>query len=144
MEDSVGKFSTRLGEKAQLLDRFAQATVNIKDALESKESGRIAMHLRERQAIVDKINSVDRQLDELNVRSLDLTEKSNEPIRCHVEQIRISLERLFKLDQDCMALASAEFDSVRSDILDIRSGFRVARSYGRTHIKTPKFLDLKR
>jgi hypothetical protein len=68
----------------------------------------------------------------------------NESIIRHEEQIRTYLAKLMDVDRDCLALAQAQYDSMRSDILGIRSGLQAAKGYGRTRNNTPRFLDLKR
>jgi len=143
-EDVIHACCVRLGEKAHLLDRFVQATAKVKDGIGSREAEAIARNLRKRQAIIDRIESIDRELASLRIAHGFSLEKANESIRSHVKQIRVSLETLSSMDRECLGLAQAEYDSLRSAILGIKSGLRVAKCYGRTRTQTPRFLDLKR
>ena len=65
MEESIHKITSRLGEKVRLLDRFAMATARIKDGLEDEASRQFVRHVRERQAIIKRIETIDRELDRL-------------------------------------------------------------------------------
>ena len=148
MEEFVHKVCSRLGEKVRLLDRFAMATARIKDGLADEESRQISRHVKERQTIIHRIEAIDRELDRLkreNSMSVRmLSEKAKDLIGDYLVRTRMSLESASEVDGECLMSAQDECSSVRSDILQIRSGLRMARGYGRTRIKTPRFLDLKR
>ena len=148
MEESIHKISSRLGEKVRLLDRFAMATARIKDGLEDEASRQFVRHVRERQAIIKRIETIDRELDRLkreNSLSVGkLSQKAKDLIGDYLVRIRKSLESLSEMDGECLVSAQNEYSSMKTDILQIKSGLRMARGYGRTLMKTPKFLDLKR
>jgi hypothetical protein len=149
IEEITRECCAKLGEKTELLDHYAQITVGIKDIVESKEIiESMALHVKERQGIIDRIQSIDRELNRLipdnGFVAERLSEKARDLIEGCLEKMRTSLEKLEEMDRECLTLATAEHGSMQSDIFQMRSGLRVARRYGRTRTKNPRFLDLRR
>lgn len=148
IEAFTHEYLTRLGQKGHLLKRFAQITAGIKEIIEAEEIERIASQIEERQGIINKIESIDRALAQLesdSSSSVDrLSGKAKDLVGVSLNQVRTSLEGLTDMDRECLALVQAAYDSIKSDILEFRSGLRVAKCYGGTRNKTPRFLDLKR
>lgn len=147
-ETLAHEYRERLGQKAALLDRFSQITTGIKGMLESKEIETIASHIEERQGIINRIESIDKELEQLESDSRssgsNLSGRAKGLITDNLRQVRTSLERLADMDRECLESARAAHDSIKSDILGIRSGLQATRGYGRTRNNTPRFLDLKR
>jgi hypothetical protein len=147
-ETLTHEYRARLGEKAALLDRFSQVTTGIKAAIETKEIERIASHIEERQGIINRIESIDGELQKLESDSRssgkNLSGKAKGLIANSLRQVGKSLERLADMDRECVESARAAYDSMKSEILGIRSGLQATRGYGRTQNNTPRFLDLKR
>jgi hypothetical protein len=148
MEEFIHWICSRLGEKVRLLDSFARATAKIKDGIEAEEPRQISRHVKERQTIINRIESIDRELDGLrrenSISVGTLSKRAEDLIGDYLVRIRVSLESVAEMDRECLVSAQDEYSSMRSGILQIRSGLRIARGYGRTGTKAPKFLDLKR
>lgn len=142
------RYCAKLREKAQLLKRFSEMTAGMKNGIESKDPSQIAFHVKKRQGVICKIESIDGEINKLmqdrSFSAKNLSKRLNNAIKDALNQIRTCLETLADMDRKCLAMASAEYCSIKSDILRIRSGLRVAKGYGRTRTKNPRFLDLKR
>ena len=61
-----------------------------------------------------------------------------------MDQIKKTLVKLVAMDGECLELALAEHNAMQAEIFQAKSSLLAARGYGRTHNRTPRFLDLKR
>jgi hypothetical protein len=147
-EEISREYCAKLREKTQLLDSYAMATEKIKGTIECDDIQRTALYVEERERVISRIARIDdeierfKQLDTFSIESW--SRKAKDSVRKFLDEIKTSLGRLADMDKQCLALAQAEHDSMRSGILKLRQGFQLARGYGRTGVKNPRFLDLKR
>lgn len=148
IEELCKKCGSRLREKIRLLDGYKEATARIKEALESKDVVRLDRHLKERQGVIAKIERIDKEVDKYlqgNDFSLDkLSEKARNLVGGYLDRIKTALESLSGLDRECLELARAEHDCMKSEILKMQHGRRTARGYRATCRQAPRFLDTKR
>jgi hypothetical protein len=147
-EAVIEKCCVRLAEKVQWLDRFGQATVKLKDELASGNNKEMALHVKKRQGIINRVQSIDRELSALTKNYGISMEMLPPNVRVqfgeYLDQITQLLQKVKEMDRECLALATGEFCAMQSEIVQARSGLQAARGYGRTRKKTPRFLDLKR
>ncbi|MBW1739574.1 MAG: hypothetical protein JRJ42_00400 [Deltaproteobacteria bacterium] len=147
-EEICKKCCSRLREKTRLLGNYNETTAKIKEALESKDILGLDRRLKARQGLIDKIEQIDKEIDTLtrgNGFSIErLSDKSKDLFRGYFDQMRTVLEPLSGLDRDCLDLAQAEYDGMKSEILKVRQGLRVARGYRPRLHQSPRFLDVKR
>ena len=148
IEELCKQYCSRLEAKAQLLDAFKLATAKMKDVIDSKDIPRMALHVKERQRMIDGIKRIDRELNQFvqgNGFSIEkLSNKAKGVVRSHLDQIKTTLASLADVDEKCLALAEAEHEALKSDILKVRLGLRVAKSYRGTCYQGARFLDMKR
>jgi len=148
VEDTVCQCCTKLKKKAILLDDFARITARLMDNIASGDEQALAGGVKERQKTIHRICAIDRELDILSSRpdfSIDrISEASRHAVGECLTRIKASLERLAGMDRECLALAGNRCDTLRSGVLKMRAGLQLARGYGRTSIRPPRFLDLKR
>jgi methionine synthase II (cobalamin-independent) len=148
VEQMVDQYCACLREKIQRLEEFKQATLKMKEAAVSRDIPRIVRHLKERQGLIDRIEQMDRVLnkfkqgDSFSIERLSHQSK-NLARRC-LEQLKKALESLAAMDKECLDLALAHHDSMKSEILKVRHGLRAARGYRLTVEHHPRFLDVKR
>lgn len=142
------KYCSRLKEKIRLLDSFAQVTAKMKDAIECKDIPGMALHVKERQGIIDRVERIDREVDQLaqgDGFSIEkLSSKAKDLFRSHLDQIKRILESFADVDKECVSLAEADHEALRSDILNARRGLSVAKGYRGSCHQGPRFLDIKR
>jgi hypothetical protein len=148
VEKIVKKCCSRLEEKLRLLNRYTQATIKIKEALESEDMLGTGRHIKERQGIIGRIEQIDKEVDNFlqgNGFSVEkLSEKAKDLFRSYFDQIRTALESISGPDKGCLELARAEHDCIKSEILKVQRVRRVARGYKPTPHQSPRFLDMKR
>jgi hypothetical protein len=142
------EYCSRLKEKVQLLDAFKQATVKMKNVIDSKDIPRMALHVKERQRIIDRIERIDREVNQFvqgDSFSIEkLCNKAKDVVRSHLDQMKTTLASLADVDKECLALAQAQHEALKSDILKVRLGLRVTKSYRGTCHQGARFLDMKR
>ena len=148
IEEICKKYRAGLKEKIRLLDRFKQATAKTKAAIEAEDTRQIHLHLKERQGIIYKIERIDKGVDDLvqaNGFSIEmLSGKARELLGGYFDQIKTFLESISAVDNECLDLARAEHNRLKSEILRVRRGYRVTRGYRPKRHQIPRFLDLKR
>ncbi len=148
MDEMWKKYCSRLKEKIRLLDSFAQATSKVKDAIDSKDISQTALHVKERQGIIDRIERIDTEIRQFLLRDgfsiEEVSNKTKDLVRTYLDQIKTMLKSLADVDKECLALAEIEYDALKSDILDVRRGRGVAKGYRGTCQQSPRFLDMKR
>lgn len=131
-----------------MLDSFAQVTAKMKDAIECKDILGMARHVKERQGIIDRVERIDREVDQLaqgdGFSMEKLSSKAKDLFRSHLDQIKKILESLADVDKECVSLAGAEHEALKSDILSARRGLCVAKGYRGSCHQGPRFLDIKR
>ena len=148
LEQIADQYCACLREKIQRLGELKQVTLKMKEATAARDIPQILLHVKERQALIDAIEGTDRVLhgftqgDRLSIERLSQQSK-NLARRC-LEQLKTALESLAVMDKDCLALARAHHDSIRSEILKVRHGLRAARGYRLRVEHHPRFLDVKR
>jgi hypothetical protein len=147
-EQMADQYCACLREKIQRLEEFKQATLRMKEATASRNIPEVVLHVKERQGLIDRIEQTDRvfhkltQGDSFSIERLSHQSK-NLASRC-LEQLKTALESLAAMDKECLALARAQHDSMKSEILRLRHGLRAARGYRLTVEHHPRFLDVKR
>ena len=148
IEEICKKYSARLKDRIGLLDGFTQATAKMKEALEAKDIRQINLHLKERQGIIDRIQNIDNEVDSFvhaDGFSMDrVSGKAKDQLRGYFDRMRSTLESLSGTDKQCLQLAGDEHDRMKSEILTVQRGRRVARGYRPTCHQIPRFLDMKR
>jgi len=148
LEQMADQYCASLQEKIQRLEEFKQATLKMKEATASGDIPRIALHVKERQGLIDRMERMDRVLrkftqgDSFSIERLSHQSK-NLARRC-LEQLKTALESLAAMDKECLALARARHDSMKSEILRVRHGLRAARGYRVMVERHPRFLDVRR
>ncbi len=147
-EESFDKYNSRLREKIRLLDTFRQKSVMVKNAIDSKDISGLNLHLKERQRLIDMIKRCDKECEGFEKKygfsmgKLSQMAK-NLVLKCK-DQIRGLLKSIAEIDTECGALAQAEYDLTKNDVLKARRGFQVTRGYGDKRYRYPRFLDMKR
>ena len=148
VEEIGKKCCARLREKIRLLGSYTQATDKIKEALEFKDILRLDRDLKKRQGVIDKIEDIDKEVDNLvqakGFSIEKLSDKARDLFRGYFDQIRTVLESISGPDKGCLELARAEHDCIKSEILKVQRVRQVARGYKPTSHQTPRFLDMKR
>lgn len=148
VEKIVKKCCAPLEEKLRLLNSYTQATIKIKEALESQDILGMGRHIKERQGIIGRIEQIDKQvykfLQENGLSVEKLSEKAKDFIRSYFDRIRTALESISGPDKGCLDLALAQHDCIKSEILKVQRVRRVARGYKSTPHQSPRFLDMKR
>ncbi len=148
LEKMDDQYYACLLEKIRRLEGFKQATLETKEAAASRDVSQIVLHLKERQGLIDRIEQTDRELhrftkqDAFSIERLSHQSK-NMVGRCF-EQLKKALESIAALDKECLALAQAHLNSMKSEILKVRHGLRAARGYRLAVEHHPRFLDVKR
>jgi Mg2+ and Co2+ transporter CorA len=148
LEKIADQYCACLREKIQQLEEFKQATLKMKEATASRDIPQIVLHVKERQGLIDGIERMDKVLhkltqgDSLSIERLS-HESKNLARRC-LEQLKTALESLAAMEKECLALARAYHDSMKSEILKVRQGLRAARGYRLAVEHHPRFLDVKR
>ena len=147
-EDTARQYCAKLTDKLDLLGRFARETAKLKEAIASKETEQIVLHVQERRRVVDRIERMDKEVERFSLDrgfSIEkLSKKAQGMVGDCLDKIKASLQALVHEDNECLALAHAEHDSMKADIVNVRNGLQVARGYGRPSMKRPRFLDVKR
>lgn len=148
MEEIILECCAKLKKKARLLDDFARLTARLMDDMASGDEQALAGAVKERQKTIYRICAIDRELNVLTSRpgfSMDRISKAGrQAVAECLARIRTALEKLLGMDRDCLTLAGNRCEALRSEVLKMRSGLQLARGYGRTRIRPPRFLDLKR
>jgi len=148
LEQIADQYCSCLREKIQQLEEFKQATLKMKEAAAARDIPKIVLHVKERQGLIDRIERMDRVLhkftqgDSFSIERLAHQSK-NLARRC-LEQLKTALESLAAMDKECLTVARAHHDSMKSEILKVRHGLRAARGYRLAVEYHPRFLDVKR
>lgn len=149
------EYCSKLKEKIKLLGNYHEATASLRTALtmrddirDIKDVDRIFACVEKRQRAVDKIDRLDSEIicwiekNKFSIRNL--SSGSQEEADNYLVTIRKVLEALLVRDEDCIALAQAEYDSIRSEIIEIKDrSCRAAGYTGRTVDRDARFLDLR-
>lgn len=148
LEKIADQYCACLREKIQRLEEFKQATLKMKEATASRDIPQIVLHVKERQGLIGRIEQMDRVLNEFkqgdNFSIERLSRQSKNLARRCLEQLKTALESLAAMDKECLDLALAHHDSMKSEILKVRQGLRAARGYRLAVEHHPRFLDVKR
>jgi C4-dicarboxylate-specific signal transduction histidine kinase len=148
IEEAWNRYCACLREKAQSLDDFESLANETKRVWESGNTSHLNGHLEARQSLISRMEQIDKELQTFTDGNGSCMEevsgKAKNLVQHHLGQIRTALERLAAMDKECLALARAHHDSMKSEILKVRHGFRAARGYRLAVEHHPKFLDVKR
>ena len=148
VEELVNKLCVRLKEKVRLLERFGSVTVQMMAALQSRRVERVTVYVNERRSLMDRIEQIDREVAAFAKREgiaiEKLSCKAKERLSCCLNEVRGCLQSLTGLDTECMALAGATHQSMKTAALTVRHGLRAAHGYRPCGQVTPRFLDVKR
>jgi hypothetical protein len=148
VEKPWDKYCACLKEKAQSLDDFEHLGNETKEVLESKNALHLNRHLEARQRLISRMEQIDKDLHTFtdgNGSCMEgLSGKAKNLVQHYLGQIRTTLERLAAMDKECLALARAHLDSMKSEILKVQHGLRAARGYRLAVEHHPRFLDVKR
>jgi hypothetical protein len=148
IETIADQYRSCLREKIQRLEEFKEATLKTEEAAASRDVPQIVLHLKERQALINRIERIDRELhrftqgDGFSIERLSLQSK-NLARRC-LEQLKKALDSIVAMDKECLALARAHHEAMKSKILKVQHGLRAARGYRLAVEHHPRFLDVKR
>ena len=148
IETIADQYRSCLRDKIQGLEEFKQFTVKIWEAIGSRDIPQIIFHVKERQGLIDRIERIDRELyrftqgDGFSIERLSLQSK-NLARRC-LEQLKKALDSIVAMDKECLALARAHHEAMKSEILKVRHGLRAAKGYQLAVEHHPRFLDVKR
>jgi hypothetical protein len=148
LEQIADQYFACLQEKIQRLEEFKQATLKMKEATASRDIQQVVLHVKERKDLIDRIEQMDRVLhkftqgDSFSIERLSRQSK-NLARRC-LEQLKTALESLAAMDKECLTLARAHHDSMKSEILKVRHGLRAAKGYRLRVEHHPRFLDVTR
>jgi hypothetical protein len=148
LEQIADQYCACLREKIQRLEAFKQATLKMKEATASRDIPQIVLHVKERQGLINRIEQMDRELhrftqgDGFSIERLSHQSK-NLARRC-LEQLKKALDSIAAMDKECLVLARAHHEAMKSEILKVRHGLRAARGYRLAVDHHPRFLDVKR
>jgi C4-dicarboxylate-specific signal transduction histidine kinase len=148
MEKTWNKYCACLREKVQSLDDFENLANETKKVLESGNTSHLNRHLETRQSLISRMEQIDKELQTFTDSNGSCMEgmsgKAKNLVQHYLGQIRAALERLAAMDKECLALARAHLDSMKSEILKAQHGLRAARGYRLAVEHHPRFLDVKR
>ncbi len=148
-KDKMGeKLRARLNEKFEQLQCFSVATEGMKEALKCHDVNRVTLHVKERGRAMGRVKQIDKGIAELakgNRLSVDeLFQRVKDWVNPCLSKIKNVLKTLGEMDGVCLDLAKAEHESRKDELLRIRRGSVVAKSYGTGASVAPRFLDLKK
>lgn len=148
VEKPWDKYCACLKEKVQTLDDFEHLANETKKALESEKALHLNRHLEARQRLISRMKQIDKDLHTFSDADGSFMEglsgKAKNLVQHYLGQIRTALERVAAMDKQCLALALAHLDAMKSQILTMQHGLRAARGYGLAVEHHPRFLDVKR
>jgi hypothetical protein len=131
-----------LNHKLESLEKFLATTEMIRDCVESHDLHMLEDLLRQRQAVVDRVDRIDEQIR--RIRAERLSEPQTEEITSLFRSIEEVLERSRILDQRCTEMLALWREDVRAHMARMREGLRVVHGYARRPIRPPKFLNVTR
>jgi C4-dicarboxylate-specific signal transduction histidine kinase len=148
IEETWNKYCACLREKAQSLDDFENLANETKRVLQSGSTSHLNRQLEARQSLIGRMEQIDKELQTFTDGNGSCMEgvsgKAKNLVQHYLGQIRAALERLAAMDKECLALARAHLDSMKSEILKAQHGLRAARGYRLAVEHHPRFLDVKR
>jgi hypothetical protein len=148
VEELVNKLCVRLKEKVRLLERFGSVTEQMKAALQARRVERVTVYVNERRSVIDRIEQIDREVAAFTKREGIAIERlscqaKDRLSRC-LNEIQGCLKSLAGLDTECMALAGATHQVMKTAALTVRRSLRAAHGYRPSGQVPPRFLDVKR
>ena len=148
IEETWNQYCARLREKVQSLDEFQNLANETKKAWESGNTSHLNRHLEARQGLISRMEQIDKELQTFSDGDGSCMEglsgKAKNLVQHYLGQVKTALERLAAMDKECLALARAHLDSMKSEILKVQHGLRAARGYRLAVEHHPRFLDVKR
>jgi len=148
IEETWNQYCARLREKVQSLDEFQNLANETKKAWESGNTSHLNRHLEARQSLISRMEQIDKELQTFSDGDGSCMEglsgKAKNLVQHYLGQVKTALERLAAMDKECLALARAHLDSMKSEILKVQHGLRAARGYRLAVEHHPRFLDVKR
>jgi hypothetical protein len=148
LEKTADQYCSCLREKTQSLEEFKQVTMKIWEAIGSRDVPQMVLYVKERQGLIDRIEQTDRELHRFKQQdtfSIErLSHQSKKLVGRCLEKLKKAWESIAAMDKECLALARAQLDSMKSEILKAQHGLRAARGYRLAVEQYPRFLDVKR
>jgi hypothetical protein len=148
VEELVNTLCVRLKEKVRLLERFGSVTEQMMEALQSRRVEGVTVCVNERRRVIDRIEQIDREVAAFTKREgiaiERLPSKAKDRLSRCLNEIQSCLKSLAGLDAECMALAGATHQVMKTAALTVRRSLRAAHGYRPCGQVTARFLDVKR
>lgn len=148
MSTDLGKSAlSYLSQKTVLLQQYLSVTSEFMDALKEKRFEMSESFILKRQRLIQKIEALDRSFEggmgTSSQRPTDRSWVSREVIRENLDSMRKILAEVESQDRSLKGLAKEEGDSLRGELLRLRTVRNAALGYGRAGGSEPRFLDMR-
>ena len=133
-----GRLDALVQKKAFLLGRYLSVTEQMKDCLLSNETEKLGDFLARRQTCMEEVNKNDILLSKA---------AKEQPGRGHIERdhahIRSILSRIESLDQELMDRLKKETDTLKEELLKMKTVRGAADKYREQTEQAPRFMDVR-
>ncbi len=127
-----------LENKLHTYAEFLAATLQLKDAFEAENMGKIEQLTNQREDMIRVVNELDYQM---NLSSHD--DGGGKKRLLITDDIKKLLHRIIEANKDCELLATVKRDLARSDLTTVKRQEKVISVYTNKTHGTPKFLDVR-
>jgi hypothetical protein len=128
-----------------MLENFRNATLQMKDALEKKNTNDVQAIIKKRQHAITRIDKIDRALRTRipKARGNDIisekTETNTETV--FIENIKQIIDEISEVEKECRDLMKAEQSELKTEILKLKHHRHRTGNYRNGRIAAAKFID---
>jgi hypothetical protein len=148
MTDCNDTLCVCLEKKRKLFKKYLDATLSMKESLDSWDMKRLFIFFEERRGLIQDIDQIDAEIYRLKKKSPYRMEHASGPTKDRAErsvtELKTIIEKLLSLENRCMERFQHESERLKNQLLRMRSGQQAIKGYGGRSENMPKFLDMKR
>ncbi|HAJ27392.1 MAG TPA: hypothetical protein DCG53_09155 [Syntrophus sp. (in: bacteria)] len=128
-----------LGRKLTFYADFLSATLQLKNAFEAEDMGRVEELTMQREDMIRFVNGLDHEVNKTN-RDDDGGGKERAVI---TNALNKTLQKIIEANKDCHSIAILKCNLAKGDLQTISKQDKVMSGYANNTLGIPKFLDVR-
>ena len=128
-----------LEKKLRIYAKFLAATLQLKDAFEAEDMGKVEQLTNHREDMIRFINGLDHQMNKSN-RGDDDGGKKRTVITDALNKV---LQRIIQANKACESVAVFKCDLAKRDLTTVHHKEKLMSGYANKTRRIPKFLDVQ-
>jgi hypothetical protein len=128
-----------LEKKLRAYAEFLSATLQLRDAIEAEDMGKVEQLTRQREDMIHYVNGLDHQMNQTNHDDGHSGKKRS----VITDALNKVLQRIIEANKDCESVATVKCDLAKRDLTTVHHKGKVISGYVNKTRGIPKFLDVK-